>query len=67
MACVWMIFGVGFYSYTIGNMTSIIESLDSEKSEVQGKLDTLKKFQSNTKMSVNLYNRIKRHVENNAM
>lgn len=30
MACLWMIFGVGFYSYTIGNMTQIVQSLDDE-------------------------------------
>ena len=40
-----MIFGVGFYSYMIGNMTQMITSSDSDNEETQNKLDTLKKFQ----------------------
>ena len=28
MALIWMIFGVGFYSFTIGNLASIISSID---------------------------------------
>jgi hypothetical protein len=31
---IWMIFGVGFYSYTIGNMTSMIQEQDAENEEL---------------------------------
>mmetsp|Transcript_21884 Transcript_21884/g.33954 ORF Transcript_21884/g.33954 Transcript_21884/m.33954 type:complete len:317 (+) Transcript_21884:863-1813(+) len=65
MAIVWMVFGVGFYSYTIGNMTQMITSFDSDNHEMQNKLDTLKKFQQTTKIPNRLYYRIKRHIENN--
>jgi len=34
MAITWMIFGVGYYSYTIGNMTSMISSFDSDNEEL---------------------------------
>jgi hypothetical protein len=35
MAAVFaMIVGTGFYSYTIGNMTGILESIDSESEEI---------------------------------
>jgi len=34
MAIMWMIFGVGYYSYTIGNMTSMISSFDSDNEEL---------------------------------
>lgn len=30
MCIMWMIFGVGFYSYTIGNMTQMIASFDED-------------------------------------
>jgi uncharacterized protein YukE len=44
MAIFWMIIGVAFYSYTIGNMTQMISSFDQENEELQDKLETLKKF-----------------------
>mmetsp|Transcript_14880 Transcript_14880/g.25342 ORF Transcript_14880/g.25342 Transcript_14880/m.25342 type:complete len:352 (+) Transcript_14880:683-1738(+) len=65
IAICWMVFGVGFYSYTIGNMTQMISSFDSDNQEIQNKLDTLKKFQQTTKISNRLFYRIKRHLENN--
>ena len=67
IACCWMVFGVGFYSYTIGNMTQMIESFDSENQEMQEKLSTLKKFQSKNKIPDRLFNRIRRHIENTAI
>ena len=39
-----MIFGVAYYSYTIGNMTALITSVDEEGEELQNKLDVLKAF-----------------------
>jgi hypothetical protein len=33
-SCCWMIFGVGFYSYTIGNMTQMITSIDTDNEEL---------------------------------
>jgi hypothetical protein len=32
-AILWMIFGIGFYSFTIGNMTNLIESMDTANEE----------------------------------
>lgn len=62
-----MIFGVGFYSYVIGNMTSLVESNDSDNEEIQEKLETLKKFAKNSKLPATLYNRIKKFIENSAL
>jgi hypothetical protein len=58
-----MIFGVGFYSYTIGNMTQIIQSLDNEDQVMINKIETLKKFQLQAKLDKNLFYRIKRNIE----
>lgn len=33
-AIIWMIFGIGFYSYTIGNMTNLIAQTDSSTEEL---------------------------------
>ena len=62
-----MIFGVGFYSYLIGNMTSIVESSDADNEAINEKLDTLKKFSKNTDIPNTLYNRIKKNIENSAL
>jgi hypothetical protein len=33
-AIAWMIFGIGFYSFTIGNMTNLIASQNSSNEEL---------------------------------
>ena len=60
-----MIFGVGFYSYMVGTIIQMIEKSDSENEEMQNKIDTLKKFQKNSKINNKIFYRIKRHIENN--
>ena len=35
LALFWMIFGVGFYSFTIGNISSIISSLDEKSAQIR--------------------------------
>ena len=59
-----MIAGVGFYSYTIGNMTSIIQETDAENEELQNLESTLKSFASQNKLPNSLVKRISRHLEN---
>ena len=48
MAILWMIFGIGFYSFTIGNMTNLIASMDTANEELQMKLGVLKEFKKRT-------------------
>lgn len=45
MSLIWMIFGVGFYSYVIGNFSSMIAALDQKNQELRSRLLTLDKFQ----------------------
>lgn len=59
-----MIFGVAYYSYTIGNMTALITSVDEEGEELQNKLDVLKAFAQQSKIPNKIFYRIKRHLEN---
>jgi CRP-like cAMP-binding protein len=30
LSVIWMIFGVGFYSFTIGNLSSVLASMDNK-------------------------------------
>mmetsp|Transcript_37721 Transcript_37721/g.27802 ORF Transcript_37721/g.27802 Transcript_37721/m.27802 type:complete len:162 (-) Transcript_37721:287-772(-) len=44
IAICWMIFGVGFYSFTIGNLAKIITSVDIQQSILNSKINILNKF-----------------------
>lgn len=61
----WMIFAVGFYSYIIGNLESIINMNEQKNQELQAKLNTLTDFASRNKLPEWLINKIKRFLENN--
>eukprot|EP00347_Sterkiella_histriomuscorum_P017792 403347976 len=41
LSIMWMVFGVGFYSFTIGNLSSVIASMDTKNSILKQKLTTL--------------------------
>lgn len=60
-----MIFGVAFYSFTIGNLQSIISTIDVKASELTSKLNTLTGFAKRTKLPDNIVLKIKRFLENN--
>ena len=61
-----MVFGIGFYSYAIGNMTNLIASMDSSNEELQKNLGILKEYRKRTGMPVRIFAKIKRHLENNS-
>lgn len=60
-----MFFGVGFYSFTIGNLASIISSIDSKAAHLQQKLNMLSDFAKRKRLPENLEQRIKKFIENN--
>ena len=60
-----MIFGIAFYSFTIGNLQSIISTIDAKSSELSAKLNTLSGFAKRTKLPEHINNRIKKFLENN--
>ena len=43
-ALIWMIVGVGFYSFTIGNLSSIISDIDIKAAILQEKISTMQDF-----------------------
>jgi len=44
----WIIFGVAFYSYAIGNLTNMIAAMDASREQLNQKLDVLKEFKQRT-------------------
>jgi hypothetical protein len=65
MSILWMFFGVGFYSFTIGNLASIISSIDSKAAHLQQKVSILADFSKRKKLPEELETRIRRFIENN--
>lgn len=63
----WMVFGVAFYSFTIGNLQSIISTLDVKASEFAAKMNTLTGFAKRNKLPEFTVLKIKRFLENNNM
>ena len=49
-ALIWMIIGVGFYSFTIGNLASIFNTIDVKAAHLQQKLNVLAEFSKRTKL-----------------
>lgn len=44
LALVWMMLGVGFYSYVVGNFSSMLASVDLRNRELKNQLIALNKF-----------------------
>jgi hypothetical protein len=60
-----MIFGVGFYSFTIGNLASIISSIDTKAAHLNQKVMVLSEFVRKSNLPQEVEIRIKRFIENN--
>jgi hypothetical protein len=60
-----MIVGIGFYSFTIGNLSSIFNSIDGKAAHLQQKLNVLSHFSRRTRLPEEIQNKIKRFIENN--
>lgn len=50
LGLIWMIIGVGFYSFTIGNLASIFNSIDVKAAHLQQKLAVLEEFSKRTRL-----------------
>lgn len=62
---VLMCFGVGFYSYTVSNLSNIMATLDIRSSNLKNKLTALIEFSKATKLPEDLKSRIKKHIMHN--
>lgn len=60
-----MVFGVGFYSFTIGNLSSVIAKMDAGTALLKSKLNTLQEFSKRVGLPHPVESTIKRFIENN--
>jgi hypothetical protein len=65
MGLFWMLLGVAFYSFVIGNFSSMIENNDIIKQQLNVKLKAIAEFTKQTGLPLEIYLKIKRFIENN--
>lgn len=65
LCLIWMIFGVGFYSFIIGNFSSIISGNIEEQASLQNKIKSLISLAKLAEIPQVLSAKIKNFMENN--
>lgn len=65
ICCCWIIFGVGIWSFTFGNMASIISEINERKTALRERIDNFEKYAAENGLPEDLIYRIKRHFKNN--
>ena len=61
----WMYFGCVFFSFTIGNLSSVIGSMDTKSAILKQKIDTLTDFSRKINLPMALEFRIRKFLEDN--
>ena len=62
LAILWMIVGVGFYSFTIGSLSSFLTSIDTRESALAAKMAAIQEFASETGISQAIKSKIRTAV-----
>lgn len=65
LCLIWMIVGVGFYSFIIGNFSSIISSNLLLQASIQMRIKSLAELTQKAEIPVDLSKKIKTYIENN--
>ena len=65
LALVWMVVGVGFYSFNIGNLSAMISTIDFKAAQLQNKLQMIQEFVRRTQLPTEIEQQIKHYIENN--
>ena len=62
-AMIWMIMGAGIYTQVIGNLASVLATLDTRESAIQDKISTVDEFCKEAKISGPLRTKLKGAIE----
>lgn len=62
LATLWMCIGVTFYSFTIGNVSSIIANLDQKAVILNSKLNTLDEYSKKYKLPTDIRLKVKIYI-----
>jgi len=66
LAIALMVFGCAVYSFTIGNLQTILNEIDEKQYHLQTKLDTLLAFSQNADLPPDLEKQISMYINNNS-
>lgn len=66
LTCIWMFFGVAFYSVVVGSLTSVITSSHVESESLNAKIKALGEFAEAKGMDPELHKRIENFLAQNA-
>lgn len=66
LALLWMMIGTNLYAFTIGNVSSMIASLDAKEALLTNKIQTLKEYSDKYSLPKETQVRIKNFFENQA-
>lgn len=66
LAIIWMIFGVGFFSYTVGSLSSLISQIDSRESILTQRLYMITEFAAETGINTELKTSLKNAIKYNS-
>ncbi|KRX02605.1 Cyclic nucleotide-binding protein [Pseudocohnilembus persalinus] len=64
-AMMWMFFGVGFFSYTLGNLSAIMSSIGKKTQEYNKKVNQFNDFAFKVKLPIEIRNKVHSYYQNN--
>jgi len=62
LAITWMMIGGFFYTFTIGNLSSVLSNLDTRESALSEKLGAVIQFSKQSKLDKELRERVKKTI-----
>ncbi|CAG9326192.1 unnamed protein product [Blepharisma stoltei] len=65
LSMIWMLIGIGFYSFTIGSLSSFLTAIDTKDSILASKLAAIHEFALETGISDDCRNRIRQIIKYN--
>jgi hypothetical protein len=62
---IWMFFGIGFFSFTLGNLSAIISSIDKKSAEYNKLVNQFNDFAFKVKLPIEIRNKVHNYYQNN--
>ena len=66
VSIIWMLFGVGFYSFTIGQLTSLMSNIDSRSKALQEKMLYVNQLTNEAQLPSETSRKLRKCLEYNA-
>jgi hyperpolarization activated cyclic nucleotide-gated potassium channel 1 len=64
LCLIWMMFGVGTYSFIIGTLTSVLSNYDARQALIDKRIKFMDMYAKEQRLPVNLYSQINYHIQN---